>query len=326
MKRIICNTKFKLDPFSDGGSKRSLQIREMLSESGLAYEDDVFQHSKGLGKLQQMRLALRSFGFVSSKYPKKIRSLSEYIKLIKYYALRFPDLDRYLGQDVVFLWENTADHDLLCLVKAMGHSVVGMPHNIESLVSEGTEEALCREVENLKVCDAVFTISKEETWLLRVLGIDANYLPYYPPKEAEKFLLAIRQKRAERVIGTRKSFLLLGSATNIPTKNGMQSMVDFFGKMTLPFDLGVAGYETETLEKPDNSTINFYGTVSNSELEKILCETDAVLIYQPPTTGALTRIPEMLLAGQIIRDKGYDLKSLAIVDSMDNNELIFREQ
>ncbi len=30
--------------------------------------------------------------------------------------------------------------------------------------------------------------------------------------------------------------------------------------------------------------------------------------------------------GQIIRDKGYDLKSLAIVDSMDNNELIFREQ
>ena len=30
--------------------------------------------------------------------------------------------------------------------------------------------------------------------------------------------------------------------------------------------------------------------------------------------------------GKIIRDKGYDLKSLAIVDSMDNNELIFREQ
>jgi len=30
--------------------------------------------------------------------------------------------------------------------------------------------------------------------------------------------------------------------------------------------------------------------------------------------------------GQIIRDKGYDLKSLAIVDSMDNNELVFREQ
>ena len=30
--------------------------------------------------------------------------------------------------------------------------------------------------------------------------------------------------------------------------------------------------------------------------------------------------------GKIIRDKGYDLKSLAIVDSMDNNELVFREQ
>lgn len=30
--------------------------------------------------------------------------------------------------------------------------------------------------------------------------------------------------------------------------------------------------------------------------------------------------------GKIIRDKGYDLKSLAIVDSMDNNELVFRKQ
>ena len=30
--------------------------------------------------------------------------------------------------------------------------------------------------------------------------------------------------------------------------------------------------------------------------------------------------------GHIIRDKGYDLQSLAIIDSMDNNELVFREQ
>ena len=30
--------------------------------------------------------------------------------------------------------------------------------------------------------------------------------------------------------------------------------------------------------------------------------------------------------GQIIRDKGYDLQSLAIVESMDDNELVFREQ
>ena len=30
--------------------------------------------------------------------------------------------------------------------------------------------------------------------------------------------------------------------------------------------------------------------------------------------------------GQIIRDKGYDLQSLAIIESMDDNELVFREQ
>ena len=29
----------------------------------------------------------------------------------------------------------------------------------------------------------------------------------------------------------------------------------------------------------------------------MLIEVDGIIIYQPPTTGALTRIPEMLLAG-----------------------------
>lgn len=299
MKRIVCNTRFKLDSFADGGSKRSVQIREMLAENGLTFEDDVFQYykSKELGKLKLIRLGLRSIGFVRNNYHKKAKSISEYIRMVKYYALRVSTVDKYVNQNVVFLWENTCDHDMLCLVKATGNRVIGMPHNVESLVNEGTVEALSREIESLKLCDITFVISKEETWLLRLLGVNAYYLPYYPPKEAERFLLSIRQKREKRIVGTRKSFLLLGSAGNIPTQKGMQSMIDFFGESLQPFDLNVAGYETESLEKPDNPTINFYGTVSNSKLEKILCETDAVLIFQPPTTGALTRIPEMLLAG-----------------------------
>jgi hypothetical protein len=77
----------------------------------------------------------------------------------------------------------------------------------------------------------------------------------------------------------------------------MQVLVDFAASKSLSFDLRVAGYNTESLRIPQHPDISFFGTVTTEELDKILVETDAVLIYQPPTTGALTRIPEMLVAG-----------------------------
>lgn len=298
MKRIICNTKFELNPFGDGGSKRSVQLREILTNHGLEFEDDSFDKDANVPKVQLVRRAIRAMGFIKKHYPKKIDSIAEYIRLIKYFALRLPAVyDKYLSQDVVFFWENTSDRDSLYLMKATGHRVIAAPHNVESLVTKGSLKVLQNEVDCLKACDVVFAISTEETWLLRLLGVNAHYLPYYPPIEVVNFYFSIRQKREKRILSERRSFLLIGSVGNPPTKEGMQSMIDYFGKSSLPFDLRVAGYETETLINPHNPSIRFYGTVSKSELEQILCEIDAVLIYQPPTTGALTRVPEMRIAG-----------------------------
>jgi hypothetical protein len=39
------------------------------------------------------------------------------------------------------------------------------------------------------------------------------------------------------------------------------------------------------------------GSIGDDQLEKLLLEVDMILIHQPPTTGALTKIPEMLIAG-----------------------------
>ena len=299
MKKVVCNTKFRLDPFGDGGCKRSAQIRDLMDENGIAYEDDAFDLPQGTPKLQLMRWAFRAMKFVRQHYPgSQVGSLSNYIRLVKYYALRIPIVyDKYLHQDVVFLWENTNDRDMLYLLKATGRLIIGMPHNIESLVANHSTDALGQEVFNMKHCDCVFAISKEETWLLRLLGIDACFLPYYPPKEAEAHLLAIRKRREIRKTNARKRFLLLGSASNYPTRAGMQLLLDYAANESLPFDLGIAGYHTESLSVPQQSGISFYGTVKNEELDSLLEETDAVLIYQPPTTGALTRIPEMLIAG-----------------------------
>ena len=298
MKQVVCHTKFKLDPFSDGGSKRSVQIRELLQENGIPYTDDPFILPKNVSRVQLAKWAVRAVTFVRKHHPGRVRSLSDYIHLIKYYALRIPIvLDKYKDQDVVFLWENTNDRNMLYLLKATGHRVIGMPHNIESLVRSKSVGSLGAEVANLRHCDRVFAISREDTWLLRLFGLDAHFLPYYPPEEAESFMLSIRQKRGRREAGQRKVFALLGSATNTPTRSGMQALVDFAATRELPFDLQVAGYGTESLRQVASPQISFLGTLSNEDLEKLLVDIDGMIIYQPPTTGALTRIPEMLLAG-----------------------------
>ncbi len=299
MKLVVCNTKFKLDAFGDGGSRRSVQIRDFLSDNVLAYVEDDFALPKGMPKKSLLQWALRATQFIRKHYPKsRIRSISDYIRLVKYYGLRIPIVyDKYLNQDVVFFWENTNDKDMVYLLKATGCSVIGFPHNLESLVSNHDIEVLREEIARLQQCDQVFAISKEETWLLRVLGVKAYYYPYFPPKEVETFLLSIRSRRETRKTIGRKRFLLLGSASNVPTREGMQALVDYAAKGCWPFEMEVAGYQTELLRKPEDGNITFNGTVSNSRLEQILLDTDAVLVYQTPTTGALTRIPELLLAG-----------------------------
>lgn len=298
MSTIVCNTKFKLDPFADGGSKRSVQLRQIYEESGLSYVEDAFVLPKGLSTWQLTKFAFRAMCFIHRHYPCRIKSVRRYVSLVKYYALRIPIvLDKYKDQDVIFSWENTNDRDMLYLMKATGHKVIGLPHNIESLVRSHSVQALDAEVANLRHCDVVLTIAKEEAWLLRLLGLNAHYLPYYPPREAVAYFEAIRQKRDNRPANEQKHFLLLGSATNPPTRDGMQTLVNYAAHSNMDFQLSVAGYGTESLRKVTHPNIHFLGTLSTESLETLLESVDALLIYQPPTTGSLTRIPEMLIAG-----------------------------
>jgi hypothetical protein len=298
MTKVVCNTKFTLNPFGDGGSRRSVQIRELLADNGLMYDDEQFQLPKDATNTQLVKWALRAMSFIRKYYPEKIGSIGDYVRLIRYYALRIPIVfDKYRGKDVIFLWENTNDRNMLYLMKATGCRVVGLPHNLESLVNKNSIKALDSEIRNLGCCDAVFTISKEETWLLRLFGLNAFYLPYYSPREVETYLISVRHRREKRSPNVRKKFLLLGSATNKPTRVGLQLLIDYAETSTFSFDMQVAGYGTASLRKANHPNIEFYGAVPNDRLEQLLLETDAVLIYQPPTTGALTRIPEMLTAG-----------------------------
>jgi hypothetical protein len=154
------------------------------------------------------------------------------------------------------------------------------------------------ELEVLSQCERVFTLSREEQWLLRVYGVEADFLPYYPPVAIHDFLGEIREKRASLPLGD--CILMFGTASNPPTYSGMQDRIEFFKfNHDLDVKLRIAGFNTERL-KPflvGTNNIVLAGAVDVSCLQDLLCRTRAILVHQQATSGAITKVPEMLMAG-----------------------------
>ncbi|NJL11155.1 MAG: glycosyltransferase family 4 protein [Calothrix sp. SM1_7_51] len=153
------------------------------------------------------------------------------------------------------------------------------------------------EITNLAKADKIFSISREEQWLLKLYGIDNDFLPYYPPKEILNFLLDVRKARK---ISEKKRFLIIGTANNNPTIQGMIEQIQWLTsiKKEANFEIDIAGYGTEKLkEYCCDSTINIIGSVDSKELHNLLVNAKAVLVHQKMGTGALTRIPETIIAG-----------------------------
>ena len=310
MERVVRYTKFVNNPHGDGGSKRSVQIEEFWKQQGAEFIDEKFPLPKQYSKLKAVKWCFRAVRFITKHIGwKKFPMLKDKFNAILAYALRLPAIyDKYKGQEVVFLWENTNDVAALYLMKATGAKVIGYPHNLESLVPTQVDSLsrkqapywLYEEIERLKLCDEVYAISKEETWLLQLFGVNAMYYPYYPPKVVEKQLLDVKSKREayQQNNAQEKSYLILGSATNPPTRMGMQSLIDYFGsKHDLSYTIHVAGYQSETLRYVQNPKMEYHGTMNACDLDTLQIQVDGIIINQPTTSGALTRIVENRLAG-----------------------------
>lgn len=309
MKRIVRHSRFVSDPFGDGGAKRSAQIEELLQRSGVEYVNDGFVLPKGMPFFTRLHWLFAGMRLVLCDFScSEIRSLGNMIRMAKYFGLRIPIFGNYVESDVVFLNEDTTSgaFGYPYLARSIRKKMIAVPHNLESLCCDGVDMQsgklrpswLSEDIHRLKLCDAVFCISKEETWLLQIHGVNAQYLPYYPPREAEDYLLRIRKMRDLRTPNEVHKFLVLGSANNTPTRKGMEEVLDYLCSFEkLPFEIHVAGYRTEWLKKIDHPQLFYHGTMSNEALEKLLVEADALIINQPATSGALTRIVEHLIAG-----------------------------
>ncbi len=310
-------TIFNQDPFGNGAERRSAQIKELLESNDTEWK----KIPSGISPIK-----------LSPSYIKRfLRVLTLNLKAIIILSLR-PSIKRVIkntwlyshfegiftlkrnAKSNVILFENSKMefYHILYYLKKNHYRIVGIPHNLESLVplqksgitNRMSPEWFMEEVKMLSECEHVFTISREETLLLKNFGIRASYLPYFPVKETYDFLIDVRKKRESGSIprGKPKLILMLGSYVNNPTKEGINNRIKYFGNI-IQHDLKIiiAGYGTEKIQpdtgKNGKSNIEIAGKLSDNQLSELLTKTDSILIHQGAASGALTRIQESLIAG-----------------------------
>jgi hypothetical protein len=102
---------------------------------------------------------------------------------------------------------------------------------------------------------------------------------------------------------TKKIGLILGSITNPPTRAGVESLIarinsdaNFFNEYTFI----VVGFGTNEIVHLASDRVKVLGEVTSESLSELCVDTDSFFIYQPPTTGWLTRINDMERYGKPI--------------------------
>lgn len=294
---ILRDTNHPADANGDGGNHRDAQLVELVNAAGFGISDitrDIkttkwSRWTNGLRFLAKHNMPsmfmYRTAGFCGLQYQ------------IYQHAFTQHSGNRLL------MWESTLNFFPAYLGKSFGFKVLAMPQNLESLVAthpftgSSLPKSFVHEIAYLSRADGVFCISREEQWLLRLFNIDADFLPYYPSKLVLSNLLKIREARKH---SAKQRFLVLGTALNPPTREGMIEQLRWLTQISkeMPIEIDIAGYGTETLEGyVDNPNFTLHGAVTPQKLNDLLINAKAMLAHQTAGAGALCRIPEMIIGG-----------------------------
>jgi hypothetical protein len=284
-----------------GGLHRSEQVAEILLRYGISVTD-----LSQVPLSQKRPLVTRIIGAVNSLQDQdwdafRSRRLGGIGQTFDLYNQEFAKGKNYQA----LIWETVLESVTPKMGKKYNVPVIALPQNLESFYKiifqkESLSKAfdyLKLEVGTLKLADSVFAISAEEQIFLRNFGIEADYLPYYPPQRLIDFYSQIRDERKKV---EKDGLLILGSANNELTREGIIELISWIhlmgDKHVNPITL--LGNQTESLVNAlPYPWLKFCGTATQEELKQHLIETKAVLIHQRRGLGALTRIPEMLIAG-----------------------------
>ena len=315
MNKIYRYTNYQSNPYGNGADKRTAQISELLDTNGIEWQIIPSGFNPGSFSLYYLNKCTKTITYFikvlfiirRACHP---RSMYRTIWSVTHFKGVFSVPKTKADQ--VILWESTKmDFSFVVpLFLKKGYSIIAVPHNIESMVPSQrsaitnsiSPKWIMEEIRVLKKCSQVFTISAEDSIFLSKYGINAKYLPYYPPDNICESLLRIRKIREQQIEITksRKNILLLGSAVNPPTREGMTDRINFFNRQVHSgYDIIVAGYGTEQLKhlQSDNGNIRILGELTDEQLIETLIKADVLLVHQPATSGALTKVIESLIAG-----------------------------
>ncbi|MXV17424.1 glycosyltransferase family 4 protein [Hufsiella ginkgonis] len=333
--RILHHSPFKAKPFGHGGERRTAQVVELLQRRGFILDSLNWEHSDSKPTIYKLlRAPLYALYFVKFCIEARI-----FIKPFPQEILFIGFSYRYFVTSVkpmlknnyhAFIWESTYDRFFLLafLLKKHKLPVFAIPHNLESLVpgrksflhSKTAPAWLPNEMKMLKSTALhTFAIAREEEWLLNLHGVKAHYLPYYPVTEVVNYFEEIRKKR--RSTG---NFLLIGTATNLPTYLGMKKLIDNLEGRLGEVVIDLAGYGTERFNAEYSGLANFniLGTLSNEVLQQKLAGCKGVVLYNQPSSGVLTKVIEFMLSGiPLVVDPGsarsyYNLDGLFIYNDV----------
>ncbi|NJL53055.1 MAG: glycosyltransferase family 4 protein, partial [Hydrococcus sp. SU_1_0] len=295
------NHNFKITANGHGGDNRTAQITELVNSTEL----EIIEKENTL--IANSRLSRYSNGIkflITNKFkiPPSYKVISQYGH---YYKTKKDFFKKHNNIHLV-LWEDTQNPIVPYLAREQQAKLIALPQNLESFLVEEQSSSyyvnkllqnFSKEIEYLTKSDAIFCISREEQWLLNLLGINADFLPYYPPSNRLSSLLQLRKLRTYQ--SHNKRFLILGTC-NKPTYLGMIEQIQWLNQLlqNMDFEVDIAGYGTEKLKNYcQNSKFNLLGTVDSDQLERLLINAKALLIHQKAGVGALTRIPETIIAG-----------------------------
>jgi hypothetical protein len=290
---ILIWTGFDPAPDGHGGNLRTAQIYELCTTAGfppqpILREGRVSFPAKLAGGLQS-RSGLRRAGI---RLPLRSLLLAGF-----YEAILLKTLAAHRGARIL-LWEDTSQPLAALVARRLGYTVLALPQNIESLL--GTREStgpLGSEVAGLGLADRVFCIAEEESWLLSNLGVSSDLLPYYPVAKKRQAMEAIARRRAEGLADD-APWVIVGSANHHPTREGMRTVLRWVqpavreGRKVV-----VGGFGTERIAGEfADSGVRFLGALTGLQLEELMAGARGILVHQDRGAGALTRIPEALIA------------------------------
>jgi len=285
-----------------GGTRRSLQIIEMLRRGGLRVTvapDRKITRTTFRRLFDGLPVYLKRGWRLPVTY-KELLSVSDCGTHAMYYRRL---LDQY--PEALIVTENTvASRSLVDLCYERRRPVVCVPHDIDAIGQGGISRAQLAsglrsieiELQTFHRAALVLVISWESHWLLRNFEVNADCLPYFP---ATEFLETFSKVRTDRDSSVKTHFLMMGTAIHPPTRQGMAEAISWINSDDdLQAPVVVAGFGTEQLASiADSERVQIVGSVSQNELNQLFVSAKAAIVHQVTGCGALTRVPELLLSG-----------------------------